>query len=199
MMIQPLKCFQLYLACKTHFTSEKYDAVKSGARIRNSDQSHFENRPDHKLFHVLSKRFETAKDCASFFVANFAYGNDYPLNDFEKSERYYVRWEKTRQSLTQTFKNDVKILENELERMTYDELIGLNSPQPHLFLMMLNGKITPETIVILNAFENFIPEWYKNAPFWKPQFLRLKKMNSFIKFDKEKFKLIADELKCCHA
>lgn len=194
-MIAPEKCFQLYLACKTHFTTVAYDAVKHNARIKGADREHLEQRNDRGLFFGLAKKFDTARDCASFFVANFAYGNDYPIEDYDRALVLSKRWEKNRQSITKMFRDDVATIIEYNSSRSFDEVIGKDKPYPEVFLLYKNGKINVETLSILNDFENFVDSWMKANPLWKPDYLRIKKMPSFIKYNQEKIAPIIQELR----
>lgn len=194
-MIPPEKCFQLYLACKAHFTTANYDAVKYNARVKGADKSHLEQRRDKLLFYSLSKKFDDSKGCASYFVANFAYGNDYPLEDFDRGGELMKRWQKNRQSLTKMFRDDISFLQDMPTSMSFDALVGRNQSHPALFVLMKNGKINVETVSILNDFEQFVDPWMKVNPIWKSDYLRIKKMNSFVKYNPDKFAPLVQELK----
>lgn len=194
-MIAPEKCFQLYLACKMHFTTVAYDAVKHNARIKGAAREQLEQRNDKGLFFGLAKKFDTSRDCASFFVANFAYGNEYPIEDYDRAQALSKRWEKNRQSITKMFRDDVATIIEYNSSRSFDEVIGKDKPYPEVFLLYKNGKINVETLSILNDFENFVDSWVKANPLWKSDYLRIKKMPSFVKYNKEKIIPLVQELK----
>jgi hypothetical protein len=192
-MIAPEKCMQLYLAMKAHFTTEKYDVIKYNARIKGADAAHLEQRRDRELIRFLAKKLDTVPHAASFFVANFARGNDYPFSDEERSFKLYTLWQRNRQSLTKVFKDDCSYISN--IGMTWHDLISLEDGIPPLFILMKNGKINIESVAIMNELEGFIPEWEKKNPLWKEDFRRIRKLKAFIKFDKEKFGVLQYNLK----
>lgn len=194
-MIAPEKCFQLYLACKMHFTTGAYDAVKHNARIKGAAREQLEQRNDKGLFFGLAKKFDTPRECASFFVANFAYGNEYPIEDYDRALALSKRWEKNRQSITKMFRDDVATIIEYNSSRSLDEVIGKDKPYPEVFLLYKNGKINVETLSILNDFENFVDSWMKANPLWKSDYLRIKKMPSFVKYNKEKIIPLVQELK----
>ena len=179
------------MSVKTHFTNEKYDAIKYNARTKTGTPSHFERRHDKGLFSMLSKNFDSSQEAASYFVANLTYGNEYPLTDFEKGELLYKRWQRNRQSLFKMFKDDIQILLD--TEMCYNDLVN-EEHIPQLFMMMKNGKVNIETLAIMNQFSNFVDKWKKKHALFAPEFLRIKKLSSFLKFDKEKYGKIYSEL-----
>ena len=200
-MIAPEKCLQLYLSLKTHFTSEKYDAVKYNGRINNADKIHLAKRRDASLINSFARKFENVQQAASFFVANMAYGNEYPFDDEIKSFALYTKWQRNRQSLTKIIKDDIDNIVN--SNLQYEELFGKDGGIPALFVLLKNGKVNVETMVVLDHYEKFLDEWIAAKPFWKQDFLRIKKLSSFIKFDEAKFKPLylnlKEELKKHHA
>jgi hypothetical protein len=191
-MIAPERCFQLYLSIKTHFSNEKYDAIKYNGRIKNATIDDFNKRNDKALFTVASRKFDDTKHAASFFVANFAYGNTYPLDDEEKAFKFYTQWQRNRQSLTKMFRDDLDYLAS--KKISYEELISTDKIPP-LFVAYKSGKINIETLTIMNALENFSDRWKSIFHLWKDDLLRIRKLESFIKFDEAKFQQIYSDFK----
>jgi hypothetical protein len=184
-MIEPLKCFSLYIGIKTHFTNEKYDAIKHHGRTSAGTAKTFEARHDKGLFVMLAKQFKSPQQAASYFVANIAYGNLYPVTDVDVGMENYTNWQKKRQSLTKMFTDDLSFLVN--TGMTYKELMSFEDGIPPLFVLMKNGKINIETLAIMNTIENFVDTWKSVNPIWKDDFLRVAKLGSFVRFDTAKF------------
>lgn len=191
-MIAPERCFQLYLAIKTHFTNEKYDVIKHNGRIKNSTKSAFEIRSDKGLFVSMSKRFDNVQHAASYLTANFAYGNMYPMTDPEKSDAFYTKWQRNRQSLYKIFSDDLDTISS--KGLSYEELI---SPEkiPPLFIMLKSGSVNVETLTIMNKLENFSVRWKPVFHLWRDDLLRIRKLESFIKFDEAKFRTTYDMFK----
>ena len=144
------------------------------------------------MFNRIGKMFDTSQEVASFFVANMSHGNLYPMDNFDKSEMIYKNWQRNRQSLTKIFRDDIHYLQ-ELN-VLYNQLVD-GKDVPQLFLLYKNGKITLETLSIMNQFDGFVDTWKKKYPLFKDEFLRIKKLGSFIKIDRNKFQSIHDELK----
>lgn len=183
-MISPERCFQLYLAIKTHFTNMKYDVIKHNGRIKNTTKAAFEVRTDKGLFVSMSKKFTDVQHAASYLTANFAYGNMYPMTDPEKSDTLYTRWQRNRQSLYKIFCDDLDTIS--AKGLSYEELISTEKIPP-LFIMLKSGSVNIETLTIMNRLENFSEQWKPVFHLWKDDLLRIKKLESFIKFDEAKF------------
>lgn len=182
-MIDPLKTFQLYMSLKTHFTSDSYCAIMHRGRLKNSDAEHFNARRDKNLFVNFSKLVDTPQEMSSLLVANFGYGNVYPLDDIDKSLENYNKWKKTRQSLTKTFKDDITLFIEDCQERDLEEV-------QHLFNYMITNKVSRETVIIYNSITPVFDFWYKTHTLWKDEIRRVRKLASFVKFDSDKFKNI---------
>lgn len=190
--VDPFRCFTLYLSIKTHFTNERYDALVHNGRIKTSREQ-FENRVDRNLFILLAKRFDSVQHAVSYFVANLAYGNTYPLHDFDQGFDNYNKWQRVRQSLTKTFMDDLDYLAN--SGLTLDGLLNAKDGMPPLFMLMKNRKVNIETVAILNKLNPFVDTWKQSHKIWKDDFLVIKKLGSFLKVDYDKFNKIYSNFK----
>jgi len=184
-MIDPFVCYRIFLSIRAHFETENYDAIEHNGKVKTCSREKFEQRNDHRLFCGLSKQLTSVQHAASYFVANFAYGDHYPLEDIDKGFVNYNKWQRIRQSLTKHFVDDLMSLSN--TGMTYNELLSCDKGIAPLFLLLKNGKVNIETVAILNSIDNFTDTWKKKTPIWKEDFLRIKKLARFVKFDAAKF------------
>ena len=99
-----------YLALKKHFTTDGYDYHKYNGKVRASIET-FRTRPDAYSFAKLSKR----DDVINFMLANFINNPNIwirQLLDFEAQDRYND-WRKKQESLTYTFKSELKNLQED--------------------------------------------------------------------------------------
>lgn len=201
-MIPAETVFQLYLAVKAHFFTERYDVLEYAGRIKNSGVEYMEERNDAGLFRELAKRFNSKQEAATFMVANMAYGNSYPMTDLEKAFEQVKQWQKRKQSLTKTFKDDLATMVN--SGYTFKELFhGDDKNMPRAFAALQNRKVSIESLAIIDKIENFTGRWSKQYPFWKAEVLRIRKLGSFVKVDATKFGnlyyTMKEELKADHA
>ena len=179
MMIPPVKTFQLYMAVKLHFTQKSYDVLKQRGHVKNTSQVDLDKRNDKGLFYNFSKLAETPKEMASILVANFAYGNVYPVEDVEKAKSLYHQWRRNRESISYIFRKDLSTIAN---------------ANVDWFTLLLNRKITIETVCIMQALDtedilNEIPTAWST---WR---LKIMKLTPFVKFDKDKLTPIYQSFK----
>ena len=178
-MIAPVKTFQLYMAVKLHFTQKSYDVLKQRGHVKNTTQADLDKRNDKGLFYHFSKIAETPKEMASILVANFAYGNSYPVEDAEKAKTLYQQWRKNRESISYIFRKDLSTIAN---------------AEVDWFTLLLNRKITIETVCIMQALDT--EDNLKDIPTaWSTWRLKIMKLTPFVKFDRDKLDPIYQSFK----
>jgi hypothetical protein len=107
----------------------------------------------------------------------------------EEADEAYRKWQKRNQSLTYTFQNDILSLLDKYD--TKDLLQVRPGRHPKLLEEVMQGRISIETLVILNDIMNFFPMWQQKIdddiiwPDWK---FRCEKYAPFVSYDKDKFK-----------
>lgn len=185
-MIAPVKTFQLYMAVKLHFTQKSYDVLKQRGHVKNTTQADLDKRNDKGLFYHFSKIAETPKEMAAILVANFAYGNPYPVEDAEKAKTLYQQWRKNRESISYIFRKDLSTIAN---------------AEVDWFTLLLNRKINIETVCIMQALDT--EDILKEIPTaWSTRRLKIMKLTPFVKFDRDKldplYQSFKEELKINH-
>lgn len=184
--LTPEKCYTLYMSIRAHFFSKNYDAIKENGRIKTRGNNSLEKRNDRVLFSMLSKKFESPQQVAAYFVANFAYSNPYCLDDQERGLVNYKTWQRKRQSITKTFYDDLSYIES--LGLSFESLVDASSTKvPKLLVLEKNNKVNIESLCIMNMFDSFVDNWEKVQPLWKDDYLRIRKLASFIKIDEAKF------------
>ncbi len=179
MMIQPVKTFQLYMAMKLHFTQKSYNVLTYKGHVKNTTQHDLEKRKDKGLFFNFSKLAETPKDMAAILVANFAFGNFYPMDDPQKAMKHLQTWKRTKESLSYTFTNDLRTIEES---------------DKSWFTLLLNQKISIMSVVILDdILEGKLKDEIPSA--WSTYRMRLDKIRPFIRYDKAKLTAIYHSIK----
>ena len=112
----------------------------------------------------------------------------------------YKKWQKTNQSLSYVFENDVLgLIGNDApEKM----LTVIDGQHPVLLSEVMGGTIAVETMVILNDIMNFFPMWNRKISddiIWPNWCLKCEKYTPFVTYDKVKFKNILKEVIAEHA
>lgn len=184
--MNPYKAYHLYLSLKRHFTSLDYDAIKYNFKTNASVRS-FEKRRDKHYFTKLSKH----QDPGGLLVSNFIHDDITWIGDLfdHRAEKIYSDWLKRKQSLSYLFKTEIADISN------YDLLVK-NGDYPPLYRKYRTGKVSLETIVLLNSFLKFLPYWDKkidDSILWPKDSLVILKYRPFIKVDTEKFKSVIQE------
>ena len=187
--------FQLFKfdkATKLHFTNEKYNVFDYKGSVKGLTFEKFLEKRDYNVYNAVARKFESEKEAIQFLVANYAYKNNNPIHNIAMAERNISIWNKRKQSISHTFKEDISIIALHLEKkkMLKSDLFRIdNGDVPELFKLFIGGKITVETMHILNEMTNYIIDWEPaHSIVWNKEFLIIKKLKKFVKFDIEKLK-----------
>lgn len=187
MSISGYECFKLYMPLKLHFTTDNFN-VFVNSRVKNTNLEYYNKRKDKKSFESISKLFANPRECVRYYVSNFVYSNDNFLYDREEGNRFYNEWNKTRQSLTYTFKNDMEKIYTKYKESNdvYD-----------IFKLFINSEIRAESLIILNKYNGIFDAWNSTEFLlvWGDNLRRLKKSVKFVKPDDGKTLPIYNEYK----
>jgi len=189
------KAYRYYLALKLHFTSEKFNVFENRGNVRGSREA-FNARNDRYIFEKLAKKFGNDRDIIQFFVANFAYGNESAIYAGQESDDNLAEWNKTKQSITKIFIDDLASLLThvEINKLPTNSIFDFNFNQyPVALTLFLANKISIETLVIINELDHIIEHWLDNTSvqyIWNNEFLRIQKLTGFVKYDKNKLSKI---------
>ena len=194
------EAFALYNALKTHFTSTSYDFFKYNAKTNVSKDSFMKNKAKYQ-FYKLSRKY-SLEQLRNFFLANFIYGDSTWVGEMlgPEGDKAYSKWQKTNQSLTYVFENDIiRLVGNDAP----DQMLIVNDGQhPKLLREVMSGTIAIETMVILNDIMHFFPMWNRKISddiIWPNWRLKCEKYAPFVTYDKVKFKNILKEIVIEHA
>ena len=186
--------YALWNALKLHFTSDSYDYFKYNGKTNVSKQTFTTNKSKYH-FYKLSRKYNL-EELKDFYVANFIQGKGDWVGDLlQDGDENYTKWQKTQQSLTYTFENDIIVLLDNVKNPN-DLLVVRNNEFPKLMQYTTQGDITLETLIILNDLMNFFPMWEKEIYddiVWPNFKTKCVKYKPFLHYDKEKFKQILKE------
>lgn len=182
------EAYKLYVALKNHFNSDTYDYFRYGGKTRANVKS-FEMRHDKYFFNKLAKH----KDTERFVLANIIEDNPNvwvgDLANEQQAESNYKTWLKRQESLSYVFTNDL----DNLSPSYNDNLVVEGSNHPLLLKLLMQKKVSLETIVILNDLCGFFRHWNKKIEedvIWPMVYKKCKKYRPFLKFEKDKLKQI---------
>lgn len=181
----------LYRALKLHFTTD-YDFKKYKGKVSYS-KAQFEKNKHKFVYEKLAKKYSD-DDLFNFFVANFLENDSIWVQDLLSQESYdnFVEFNKKQQSLSYVFEND---LINIFTDNNQKRIFKTNSTDdfPLLLTKLLREEVSPETVIIMNEFLNFIPKWEKEIKddfVWPRIKNKLFKYKVFVHYDKSKFKKV---------
>ena len=194
-MIEAFATYKYFMAIKLHFTTDRYDVFQANGKVSGS-RAAFENRNDRFLFDKIGRKFDQPRDLIDYFVANFAYGNKSVIYSSESTD-YHEVWTKRKESRTHMFKTQMFDIQRHLEKnnLKYEDLFRIDNNVPELLSLYVGGHVHLETMVILDEFENFLPQWEPLVMLWGDQLRIINKTKKFVKFDKTKIQSIYQQYK----
>lgn len=180
--------YRLYMAMKLHFTTESYDISKTKGMVKDCRNA-FMKRKDILAFRKLGEKY-SKREIIDLLVANFTRGDKYGGVFDSETEEAYEQWKIRQQKLTYIYTQDVITILNESEKTGQDPFTSSNGTHPIVVRLYLGGKISLETLIILDKLFDFryINDNSLQLDFvWKDVSLLIKKYRIFVKIDKEKY------------
>lgn len=184
-MISGYRLFQLDRVVKLHFTSD-YNIFDYNGRVNGAEFENFLKKRDYDSYNRLAIKFESEIPAIQYLTANYAYKNPSPIHNLALCEDNYILWEKRKQSISNTFKEDISKIVLYLEKndITYESLFSVDNDLPTLFKMYLGDYVTVETLHILNKINPYLSEWrQQHSLIWKADFLIIEKLDRFVKIN----------------
>jgi hypothetical protein len=194
--------YALWNALKLHFTSESYDYFKYNGKTNVSKQTFTTNKSKYQ-FYKLSRKYDL-DELKNFYIANFIQGKGDWVGDLlQDGDENYTKWQKTQQSLTYTFENDIMYMFDSVDGAEFwhidDYFKPIDGGWPMLITKMMHDKISLETVCILVDIFGCMPKWEKQITediIWPTHRRIIKKYTPFIQYDKEKFtKFLKEKIK----
>ena len=189
------KAYRYYLALKLHFNSERFNVFENRGNVKGSREA-FNARNDRYIFEKLARKFVNDREIIQFFVANFAYGNESAIYAGQEADDNLAEWNRRKQSITKIFIDDLASLLTyvEINKLPTSSIFDFNfNEYPAALKLFLGGKISIETLVIINELDHIVEHWLDNPTvqhIWSNELLRIKKLIGFVKYDKEKLRKI---------
>lgn len=147
-------------------------------------------------FEKISRQ-KTDQEILDFFVANFVSCPDpqslWIGEIIREGETNYNNWRKKIQSLSYIFKEEI---ESTFTDKNFDDLFKIEGNRhPQILKDHLQGKLSLETMVILNQILNYQKRFDKKLvdPIWEFVSMRISKYSSFLHTDMFKFRKILKE------
>lgn len=173
-----------YLAMKKHFSSDGYDYFKYNGKVRASFDT-FNTRNDVYFFAKLAK----TDDYQNLILANVLVKPNIWVRELLDSESIYryTEWKKRMDSLTYTFKSELKHLHDDYQQ----NFISQDGQHPYIMTLYTQRKISLETLTILVNTANIFSYWNEKIvdKVVARDIIRLTvKYKPFLKYDNKIFK-----------
>lgn len=180
--------YRLYMAMKLHFTTESYDISQTKGKVKDCRNA-FMKRTDILAFRKLGEKY-SKREIIDLLIANFTRGDKYGGVFDHETEEAYNNWKIRQQKLTYIFTQDVITILNECETTGEKAFVADNGKHPIIVRLYLGGKISLETLIILDKLFDFryINDNSLQYDFvWKDISLLIRKYRIFIRIDKQKY------------
>ena len=198
-MLSGWDLFKIHHSLKLHFSSASYDVLKYNGKTNVSFNS-FEARRDKLRFDSFAHKLIGKNKAGHFCIANFMYGShNFIYESYDDAYEVYLKWKKVRESITREFEKDVSFIQSAGSGV-FDVFAKTKSGKlPPVLQIVLAGKISCETLIILNNehkefFDNWV-EMYDNDPYVSKLLLKWKKYSPFVSYDADKIRPILEGVK----
>lgn len=179
--------YETYLALRQHFTNPNYDYFRYSGKVRTNIDS-FNKRRDRYFFEKLSRK-KTEPEIINYFVSNFIQSSD-PSKMWvgelkTNGDENYLNWKTRTQSLSYRFKQELNSLTEKVH--LYEALFSETGSHPVIIKQYLGGKISIETLVILDDLTSFMKKLNVDDVVVSLVSHKVKKYRPFLSYDKEVF------------
>jgi hypothetical protein len=183
--MEPIDVYLMYCAMKAHFGKGDYDFVtyKGKTRIKRDT---FYKRKDRSFFVKLSRKYKTEQEIQNYFVSNFIKDKKGYIANF--NDENYESWKLKRQGFFDMFEVEMKPLVEAFE----DLFTVTNGQHPKLMREFLGGRVSLETLIILDELVNFGPDWNKQLEddiIWIDLDNLMNNYERFLTIDQEQYKI----------
>lgn len=183
--MEPIDVYLMYCAMKAHFGKGDYDFVtyKGKTRIKRDT---FYKRKDRSFFVKLSRKYKTEQEIQNYFVSNFIKDKKGYIANF--NDENYESWKLKRQGFFDMFEVEMKPLVEAFE----DLFTVTNGQHPKLMREFLGGRVSLETLIILDELVTFGPDWntqLEDDIIWIDLDNLMNNYERFLTIDQEQYKI----------
>ena len=183
--MEPIDVYLMYCAMKAHFGKGDYDFVDYKGKTKIKRES-FYKRKDRSFFAKLSRKYKTEEEIKNYFISNFIKDKKGYIANF--NDEIYNSWKLKRQGFFDLFELEMKPLVESFE----DLFVVENKQHPKLMKEFLGGRISLETLIIMDELVNFDPNWNKELEddiIWLDLRNLMDNYERFLTIDREQYKI----------
>jgi hypothetical protein len=198
--VDGFKAYKYYMAIKLHFTTLKYNVFENRGHVKGTRDT-FNSRNDRYIFEKLAQKYPDDREIIQFFVSNFAYGQETAIYANGEADDLYSEWKRRKQSITKIFIDDLATIMNfcDIHKFNKESIFkNVDGDLPVLTNLYLSGKISIETLRIIDDIYPFVDDWHDDSTIkivMGDGLLRIKKLKGFVKYDLEKATKIFNHFK----
>jgi len=152
--MEPIDVYMMYCAMKAHFGKGNYDFIDYKGKTKITRNS-FYKRKDRYFFVKLSRKHDTEEEVKNYLISNFIKDKKGYIANF--NDENYESWKLKRQGFFSMFLVEMKPLVDAFENLFAVE----NKQHPKLMKEFLGGRVSLETIIILNELVDYEQAWKK--------------------------------------
>jgi hypothetical protein len=183
--MEPIDVYLMYCAMKAHFGKSDYDFVTYRGKTRIKRDT-FYKRKDRSFFVRVSRKYKTEEEIKNYFVSNFIKDKKGYIANF--NDENYQSWKLKRKGFFDIFEVEMKPLVD-----AFEDLFMVTNGQ-HPKLMFLGGRVSLETIIILDELVNFSLslDWNKQLEddiIWIDLKNLMNNYKRFLTIDQEQYKI----------
>ncbi len=170
---------------KAHFGKSDYDFVDYKGKTKIKRES-FYKRKDRSFFAKLSRKYKTEEEIKNYFISNFIKDKKGYIANF--NDEIYNSWKLKRQGFFDLFELEMKPLVESFE----DLFVVENKQHPKLMKEFLGGRISLETLIIMDELVNFDPNWNRELEddiIWLDLRNLMDNYERFLTIDREQYKI----------
>ena len=183
--MEPIDIYIMYCAMKAHFSKRDYDFHKYGGKTKVSRDS-FYKRKDRFFFVKLSKKYKTKTEIMHYYVSNFIKDKRGYIANF--NDENYKSWLLKRDNFYEQFLIEMRPFIKEFEPLFEVK----NENHPKLLKEFLGGRVSLETIIILDELVKYGKKWdeqLKGDIIWMDLKKLMENYKGFLTINKNLYKM----------
>ena len=184
--MEPVDVYMMYCAMKAHFDKGDYDFVTYNGKTKINRKS-FYKRKDRYFFVKVSRKYETEEEIKNYFISNFIKDKKGYIANF--NDENYQSWQLKRQGFFNMFMVEMKPLVDAFENLFVVE----NKQHPKLMKEFLGGRVSLETIIILNELVDYEQAWKKELKddiVWQDLNKLMTNYKRFLTIDTKRYRIL---------
>jgi hypothetical protein len=185
--MEPVDVYLMYCALKAHFGKGDYDYITYKGKTKIKRDS-FYKRKDRGFFVKIAKKYDNPQD---YFISNFIKDRNGYIANFNNDN--YQSWKLKRQGFFDEFEVEMQPLVQSFEDLfVIKKRTALVTYHPKLLKEFLGGRVSIETMIILNELVNYSKVWnekLKDDVIWPDLKKFMNNYKRFLTIDEKRYRM----------